>query len=533
MRRKSIIITFVLLGSFFAGCGGSSFATAPPVDLPAPVVGRITIGTPDATGKATIIGTEGAVEPGSIILAVNTRIEGSVSTLWKLTDVLIPAAYAQTAATCTALGHVCTIANEDGSFSMSIDAVIGDTIYVVLIDENGVEISPRVTFTIPSTELIQELNACTGLGLTGTMAGLVNIEGNPMTLYQGTDTESNKIEVGPFPISLPGCYARDLTLIPGTAGNKLVMISKEDMFMWVSTLDQLALTSGDTFELTEAPLTSAFIGEADTVAVAVATAAGFAVQKLSLTDGSVLVSIAIPEPLTPAGYALTEVVSMKAFGPFGDGRFLITVLTRGQGAGSDVFYLSFFDSTDLENIASGDENLNLTTLLGSNFFTDDLSDIEFYPSPSVFGSSIIITNHAEGVVHSRRLVSGGVIFSQDELLSLYRNITIDTAFLGNYDIESSFVLGVTALPKKIAHGFNDVNERILYILTDGLDFWKMAGLMDPSIINGYNSVATLEGNNQADFIAIDNVTPDTSILIGDDSLKQVFDFGSFWVHTLP
>ena len=140
MKRSSIIfMTFILMATA-AGCGGTTAvgaATAPPVDLPAPVVGRIDVGTPDATGKSTITGTPGAVEADTIVMAINENLEVA-SALWKVTDALFPAAYAQSLpSVCSETGHACTTSASDGSFELQIDASIGDSIIIVLLDEEG------------------------------------------------------------------------------------------------------------------------------------------------------------------------------------------------------------------------------------------------------------------------------------------------------------------------------------------------------------------------------------------------------------
>lgn len=141
---KLILPLFLML---IIGCGSAS---APPISLPAPLTGKVTVSSPDDDGLIHVDGTEGAVTADSMVMAIN---ENTATTAWmmKALDIAIRPAYASVFPdVCNLPGHACAQADSNGSFSILIPGEIGHVIVVVLIDPlTGDEISDRITRDVP------------------------------------------------------------------------------------------------------------------------------------------------------------------------------------------------------------------------------------------------------------------------------------------------------------------------------------------------------------------------------------------------
>ncbi len=104
-----------------ASCG--SPLSAPPVSLPAPVIGRITVTAPDDSGQALVIGGVDAVSAASFVLINNDTRVGSASE----SDLN----------TCSRQFSICVTAESDGSFQAEIPASEADDISVQIIDRSS------------------------------------------------------------------------------------------------------------------------------------------------------------------------------------------------------------------------------------------------------------------------------------------------------------------------------------------------------------------------------------------------------------
>ncbi len=153
--RIFLVISFLGLLLQLAGGGpwGCSTATrgaeAPPVSLPAPITGRITVTSPDEDGTALVVGDEGAVTGGSLVHVTNTTEGGSALLLF---SDLFPSAMAQASlpAICSRTFHACGTAEEDGSFEIEITAAEDDAIEVELLDAStGTTISEKSSHQVP------------------------------------------------------------------------------------------------------------------------------------------------------------------------------------------------------------------------------------------------------------------------------------------------------------------------------------------------------------------------------------------------
>ncbi|MBI4238172.1 MAG: hypothetical protein HY696_07135 [Deltaproteobacteria bacterium] len=124
--RRWMVWGFVVLLAarwWTVGCG--SAAEAPTLSIPAPIVTKITIGNPEG-GLSTITGAAGAVTGGNLVSAQNLTQEG-ITSRWE--RLFWGIAYAATT--------VQTTAAADGSFSLQIEASLGDRIRITQRDAAG------------------------------------------------------------------------------------------------------------------------------------------------------------------------------------------------------------------------------------------------------------------------------------------------------------------------------------------------------------------------------------------------------------
>ncbi len=132
-----------------AGCLSGAGESAPPLSIPAPVTGRITVSSPDDQGQIAVIGEDNAVDANALVLAINTS---NAVALLNLFDRLIPNAYAQTfPERCTFLGHACTFADANGAFEILLPGDEDDDIEIVVIDSiNGDDLGTRIVKRVPA-----------------------------------------------------------------------------------------------------------------------------------------------------------------------------------------------------------------------------------------------------------------------------------------------------------------------------------------------------------------------------------------------
>jgi len=140
IRVKHYISVIILL-ALLTSCGSLS---APPVELPAPVTGRIEISDPDADGNVTITGSAGAVPGGSMVMAVNESVAGTVA--MSILDLLVKPAYAETVfpTICSSTGYACAVADSDGAFVIILAADSNDSIVIGIIDSSTGEFISEV-----------------------------------------------------------------------------------------------------------------------------------------------------------------------------------------------------------------------------------------------------------------------------------------------------------------------------------------------------------------------------------------------------
>lgn len=142
-------VPFLILTA--GGCSQS--ASAPPVSLPAPVTGRITVTSPDEDGAALVTGDENSVSAGALVQAINETEAGSTALFL---DSLFPTAWAQGSlpAVCSLPFHACAYAEADGTFEIEISASEGDDISVEEIDPtSGTATTERIRRPVPQNFL--------------------------------------------------------------------------------------------------------------------------------------------------------------------------------------------------------------------------------------------------------------------------------------------------------------------------------------------------------------------------------------------
>ncbi|HSA58771.1 MAG TPA: hypothetical protein VLJ37_03725 [bacterium] len=134
--------------------------SAPPINLPAPVTGRLTTTTPNANMASLIIGDELGAPPGSLVMAVNdSKATASLEFDWKtlmnfgqLAELLIPSAHADLIFPdiCKLPYHACAYALAEGAFEFALQGDIGDNVSIGIISpSSGAWLSAVVQRVIP------------------------------------------------------------------------------------------------------------------------------------------------------------------------------------------------------------------------------------------------------------------------------------------------------------------------------------------------------------------------------------------------
>lgn len=132
---------------------------APPINLPAPVTGRLTTTTPDAKMASLMIGDELSVPANAMVMAVNdSKASASLDSDWKvgfnlnrLAALVIPSAHAADFPdVCQLPYHACGQAGPDGAFEFPLLGEIGDAVSIGVIDAlTGEWVSAQAKRVIP------------------------------------------------------------------------------------------------------------------------------------------------------------------------------------------------------------------------------------------------------------------------------------------------------------------------------------------------------------------------------------------------
>jgi len=296
MKYIAAIAAIVLL----AGCGSS--VSAPPVDLPAPITGRIDVSAPDEDGNVVVTGSEGAVEGGSLVMVVNESESAALEL--RLWDLIVPSAYAaEYPDICSEEGHSCTYADEDGSFIILIKAGTDDALTIGVIDpETGEWLSETITVSVPqSGDPNPDTESCEGLGLTGKVVdvAIAPIAGVPVLLKEGSDTTFNELiigEEGETTVEVSGCYAHSLAIKKTSTGDLIVVTSKDDKRIWAGRLAGGAVGDTRSYSTTYEPMHLVMLANSTAPIVAMRASNSVVLQQITLADGSALETMEIYYP---------------------------------------------------------------------------------------------------------------------------------------------------------------------------------------------------------------------------------------------
>ncbi|MFH1829559.1 MAG: hypothetical protein ABH871_02115 [Pseudomonadota bacterium] len=286
---RYITIGAILIMAFvWAGCGSTS---APPVDLPAPITGRVDVSAPDADGNVTITGSEGAVTGDNIVMVVNENVAGAVTQ--QIMDMLISNAYAgDLPSICSEPGHACTMSASDGSFTLIIAASVGDSLVIGLIDESGAFISELLRTDVPQSGEPEPGTNCSTEGVSGAVVDIKIIpsSGTPVMLKQGSATTTNQLVIGatsPTTVAISGCHAHSLDIYYTAMGNMIAVTSKDDKILWAARIVSDQVKDSRHFSLSYEPMHIAYVDLPTQPIVALDVGSTVKLAKVSTSDGTI------------------------------------------------------------------------------------------------------------------------------------------------------------------------------------------------------------------------------------------------------
>lgn len=391
MKIKITVTTIIIMmGSIAFGfaCGSAS---APPVDLPAPITGRIDVSAPDADGNVTITGTDGAVEGGSTVMAVNETVAGTQAL--KIIDLIVSSAWASDGfpSVCSGTGHACALADSNGAFVILLAASTGDSIAIGVINATDGEFISELTRKDVST-------SCSGLGLSGATKGVVvAADGTPVLLKQGSDSSKNSLVIGSTSEGIEGCYANSIALYGNSDGTStLAVTSKEDKKLWTGTLSGGNITSEKVFLLSGEPMAITFAGSASSALVAVYINGSITLAKYSLT-GTTESTIEPAESTYPQDDAGAQIQSLTrsrrvdAVAMNNGDHLALAVTDEGDALAA---YLTFFEVEGMRHLSTFATN-------GLYLLFTSLDDAKFWLSDSHYIKIVgISTGESRGAVAS-------------------------------------------------------------------------------------------------------------------------------------
>ncbi|MBT3182103.1 MAG: hypothetical protein HN337_06325 [Deltaproteobacteria bacterium] len=360
-RHLIFVLLTTLLLTTFVGCGGSA-ASAPPVDLPAPITGRITISNPDSSGNVTITGTAGAVDGGAMVMAVNEETAGAVSAI--LLDIIIKSAYATSfPGVCYEDGHACAVADAEGAFEMLLAAELGDSIVIGIIDENTGEFTSdivRMTVGVQDATTTSE-TTCADYDVDGQAVDITidPISGRSILLKQGSSTNTNQLVIGTsdlYTVNIDGCFAHSIAAVPLASGAvQLIVTSKDDYTVWTGTLDVTTVSDASSTEIDYQPMHVKFLDPPSSVAIiAVKTDDTMAIANISTSDLSLsnLTNISTNEGNGPYIInGLTQSLAMDFVSVGSNGEQSLGLIVTNDGNATHG-YLTLFRPSDLTMIKS-------------------------------------------------------------------------------------------------------------------------------------------------------------------------------------
>jgi hypothetical protein len=355
-RKTALLGTLITMMILAVGCGSAS---APPVDLPAPITGRIDVSSPDANGDVTVTGTEGAVTGGAIVLVVNEDEAGSASMM--IYDMLVPSAYAQTfPAICEEVWRACTEAAEDGSFQVVIPAAVGDTLVIGLINDEGEWRSDTIRVVVPASGTPDPEANCLDEGVAGAVVDvkIAPTSGIPVMLKQGSDTTTNQLVIGatsPTTVAITGCHAHSIAFFESATGDSIAVTSKEDKVLWAGRFVAGDVLDTKTFTLEYEPMHIAFVNYPTQPIVAIRkTSNTVRLARISLSEGLILDEMILNLDDPPSINEVTDVTRSTAIdvlkmGTDGGQYIGLLIVDNGNAANS---YLTLYQADGIVHKAT-------------------------------------------------------------------------------------------------------------------------------------------------------------------------------------
>lgn len=505
--------------AYLPGCGS---VAVPPVDLPAPTIGRIDADGVSDAGKAVIIGEPGtvdqeAIDAGVSVMGINERLAASSAFLWHLTDLIASDAHAQMfPSICERVGFFCAEVAADGSFSLEVDAVVGDRIFIVLIDPDGDERSPRGEFIVPTSSHIA---SCVDTEAAGAITDLRNVAGYPVALYQGQGEIPNRIEIGQEVFEIPGCFARDLAVHIGPTGLYIAVVSPNDRVAWMGRWYNSQLVVAKTFVRDDTPMAIAFDGDPTHMLLAELGSSGLVINRVSLLEKTTTASLAVPD----VGYTLDDAFGLQVVGPFADDGYLGTMMFSGYDGSKTEYSFVFFYTTTMANATVGGVLSVADDIFGVHSNPYEIADVLFGKDIKTTDTPVryLLTdrgNHALYVAHVETSTFSPVLLGQMNAADLVGNVQL--GFTAGSDDE---FIDATVTPRRMALGVV-ATAPSAYVLTDELKLWKIANYAASGVI--LQGQVDLTG--AVDPILIDVADGVESILVGDRGTNTVIDFSQFW-----
>ena len=466
--KTGISLAAMMVAALLAGC--SSSVSAPPIDLPAPITGRIDVSAPDANGNVTVTGTEGAVAGSELVMVVNETTAASASLF--ILDLIVPSAYASSyPAICSTVGYACEYAEADGSFVMVIAAESDDALTIGLIySDSGEWRSERISVSVPQSGEPEPDANCTGLGLSGAAVDVkIAPTGKvPILLRQGSETTTNQLIIGEgsdaTTVDITGCYAHSIAITQTSTGDLMAVTSEGDKTVWAGRLVSGAVTEARSFTVDYEPMDAIFVGTLSSPIVAMKTSDSVLLQFVSLSDGSALETMAVYHP--SASTQLTGITrsialdSIKMDNSSGDH---LGLLITDDGNNVSAYITLFIADTLIHKLTVARSELavladEVKSIVDGALYveTSDYVRIAVLDSASTNNSvaqlaiNVLISTTAEPLIYSQEL---GVISQWD-------SIKIGSP---SYDAISSYDSSTLGLLKKIkvSKAYASIDEAII------------------------------------------------------------------------
>lgn len=147
-RPLKVLLMFLVYG-FALACQTTS-SSAPSVSIPAPVIGRLTVSTPDENGLTEVTGEVSDADENTIVLVTNTNQAASESALLYFLKWIPEALALNLPEICSLTGRACGRVDSDGIFRIEISASEEDDIEILAIHaQTAAELTEKIKKRVP------------------------------------------------------------------------------------------------------------------------------------------------------------------------------------------------------------------------------------------------------------------------------------------------------------------------------------------------------------------------------------------------